>query len=191
MADLKEAGEIVDINLLEQGLIAVWYDNSGYICEVYWVRGLTYFTDCEHEEVLPMVDMSENLCGFMIQGVEWISKDVDGYVTVNLKSNLPKDSVGLDSGGQPVTTIVEEEHLNPIEQGVIDVWFDRDKHYCEVLWGKNNTSFVETENEYILAVVDAEGILSGFRIINTDQLAENPTGCVGSELKTGVRVTTH
>lgn len=190
MADLKQAGGIVDINLLEQGLIAVWYDNSGYICEAYWVRGITYFTYCEHEEVLPLVDMSENLSGFMIQGVEWISQDMDGYVTINLKSNLPKDSTGPDSGGPSATSIVEKEYLNPVEQGVIEVRFDRYQHFCEVRWGKCNTTFVETENEYILALVDVEGGLSGFRIIKTDQLAENPMGCVSAELKTMMKITT-
>ena len=189
MADLKEAGGVVDINLLEQGLIAVWYDNSGYICEAYWVRGNTYFTQCEHEEVLPLVDMSENLSGFMIQGVEWISQDVEGFVAINLKSNLSKSSTGQDSRGQTAAAIAERDYLNPIEQGVIDVRFDRYEHYCEVRWGKGSTIFVDTDNEYILAAVDAKGILSGFRIINTDQLAENPMGCVGTTLKTKVKIT--
>ena len=186
MADLKQAGGAVDINLLEQGRIAVWYDNSGYICEAYWVRGRTFFTHCEHEEVLPLVDMSQNLCGFMIQGVEWISQDAEGYVTVDLKSNLPKNSGGPDSGEHWATTTTDGEYLNPIEQGIIGVKFDRNAHFCEVRWGNDNATFMETDNEYILAAVDSEGILSGFKIINTDQLAENPMGCVGAELKVRV-----
>ena len=188
MADLKKTREIVDINLLEQGLINVWYDNSGYICEAYWVQGLTYFTGCEHEEVLPLVDMKENLCGFMIQGVEWISEGVDDYVTVNLKSNLPKDSDNPNPNGEPTTATVGKNFHNSIEQGIIHVRFDRTEHYCEVFWGSGNAGFAETESEYILAIVDGYGILSGFRIINTDRLAENPIGCVGAGLKTRMEI---
>ena len=186
---MKGGKEIVDINLLEQGLISVWYDNSGYICEAIWVRGLTYFTACEHEEVLAMVDMKENLCGFMIHGVEWISHGADGYVTINLKSDLHQDGANANLNGQAENELARGHYLNPIELGIIKARFDRDKHYCEVLWGDSNISCAETENEYILALIDADGILSGFRIINTDRLAENPIGCVGAKLKTRIKVT--
>lgn len=186
MAELTRSEEKADINLLDRGRIAVWYDNSGYICEAYWVRGSTYFTRCDFEEVLPLVDMSDNLCGFMIQGVELISKNVDGYVTVNLRSRLLENSDCSDSETQSARTSEGEEFLNPIEQGIINVRFDRNEHYCEVLWSNRKATFLETDNEYILAAVDAEGILSGFRIINTDQLAENPMGSVGTELKAKV-----
>jgi hypothetical protein len=189
MADMKEEKEIVDVNLLEQGLISVWYDNTGYICEAYWVRGLTYFTGCEHEGVLPLVDMKENLCGFMIQGVEWISEGRDGYVTVNLKSNLPEDATNSNPSGQTATAMIGKAYHNPIERGIIHARFDRAEHYCEVVWGDGNTRYIETENEYILALVNADGILSGFRITNTDRLAENPIGCVGAELKTKIGAT--
>ncbi len=188
MADLKEAGEIVDINLLEQGIVSVWYDNSGYICEVNWVRGLTYFTDCEHQEVLPMVDMAENLCGFMIHGVEWISEGIDGYVTVNLKSNLPEGVIKSNPNVRKAAAMIGDNYHNPIEQGIIHIRFDRVEHYCEVFWSADGTSFAGTENEYILAMVDAGGILSGFRVINTDKLGENPMGCVGADLKTRMEI---
>ncbi len=189
MADLKEGKDIVESNLLEQGIVSVWYDNSGYICEAYWVRGLTYFTGCEHEEVLPLVDMKENLCGFMIQGVEWISEGRDGYVTVNLKSNLPEDATNSNSSGQAATAMVDKAYRNPIERGIIHARFDRAEHYCEVIWGDGYTRYIATENEYILALVNADGILSGFRITNTDRLAENPIGCVGAKLKTKIEAT--
>ena len=186
MANINEAQDIVDINLLEQGTINVWYDNSGYICEAYWVRGVTYFTACEHPEVLSLVDMKENLCGFMIHGVEWISKGVGGYVTVNLKSHLPKDA---SSHERPTGEMTGKNYYNPIEQGIIRARFDRDEHYCEVLWGNEGYRFAETHNEYILAIVDAGGLLTGFRIIDTDRLAQNPSGCVSADLKTKPQAT--
>lgn len=184
MADLEKTKEMVDLNLLEQGLISVWYDNTGYFCEVFWVRGLTYFTGCEHKEVLPMVDLKENLCGFMIHGVEWISDGVDGYVTVNLKSDLPIKTSEVDRNGQRKNSAASADRHNPIEQGIIQVRFDREAHYCEVIWSDGGISFVSTESEFILALTDADGVLCGFRVINTDVLAENPEGMVSAELKT-------
>ena len=126
------------------------YDNSGYICEAYWVRGNTYFTQCEHEEVLPLVDMSENLSGFMIQGVEWISQDVEGFVAINLKSNLSKSSTGQDSRGQTAAAIAERDYLNPIEQGVIDVRFDNTSIIVKSDGGKEALfSWTPTTNTFL------------------------------------------
>ena len=175
MAELKKLEAIDDVNLLEQGLVSVWYDNTGHLCEAIWVRGLTYFTDCEHDDVLAMVDLKENLCGFMIHGIQWISDGVDDYVTVNLKSDLPRNTVA--------------DYHNAIERGIIKIRFDREAHYCEVTWTDDALSFAPSENEFILALVNRDGILGGFRVINTHRLAENPEGRVIAELKTRVAVT--
>lgn len=190
MAQLKQAAAkqtdaIIDLDLLAQGTVNVWYDNSGFICEAYWVSGNTYFTHCEHPEALPLVDQAENLCGFMLQGVEHISEKTDGYVAVNLKSHLPPNAAGqgrrTGDGQKPAAA-----YRNPIERGMIRVRFDRAEHYCEVLWGEAAAGFAETENPFILARADAGGVLAGFRVIHTDRLAENPSGCVGTSLQTRV-----
>ena len=191
MAQLKQAAAkqtdaIIDLDLLAQGTVNVWYDNSGFICEAYWVSGNTYFTHCEHAEALPLVDRAENLCGFMLQGVERISEGTDGYVEVNLKSHLPPGAAGIRrrcSGETPPPAAIR----NPIKEGTIRVRFDRAEHYCEVLWGEAAGGFAETENPFILARADAGGALAGFRVIHTDRLAENPSGCVGTSLPTRVK----
>lgn len=185
MAQLKQTEAIIDLDLLAQGTVNVWYDNSGFICEAYWVSGNTYFTHCEHAEALPLVDQSENLCGFMLQGVEHISEETDGYVAVNLKSHRQSGAPG-GQAGRPGETPPPVAVRNPIEHGMIRVRFDRVEHYCEVLWGEAAAGFVETENPFILARADAAGVLAGFRVIHTDRLAENPSGCVGASLKTRV-----
>ena len=130
-----------------------------------------------------MVDMAENLCGFMIHGVEWISQGVDGHVTVNLRSELPQDGAGANPNGGAPDLTARKHYANPIERGIIKVRFDRAEHYCEVFWGDGGARFAETENEHILALVDADGVLAGFRIIHTDRLGENPVGCIGADLK--------
>ena len=188
MADLKAADKIIDVNLLEQGLVSVWYDNTGSICEAIWVRGLTYFTECEHESVLPMVDLNENLCGFMIHDAQWISDGVDGYVTVNLKSNLPCHTTGADINGPGESSASGRYQHNSIEQGIIRIRFDREAHYCEVLWGDAAIGFAPTGNEFILALADRDGALCGFRVVNTHWLAENPEGDISAELKTRLPV---
>ena len=189
MADLTKSEAIVDVNLLEQGLVSVWYDNTGHLCEAIWVRGLTYFTGCEHDEVLPMVDLKEYLCGFMIHGVQWISDGIDGYVTVNLKSDLPRNTAGDSTNGLPEPSATGANYHNSIEQGIIKIRFDREAHYCEVIWADDARNFAPSKNEFILALVNRDGVLGGFRIVNTHRLAENPEGCVSAELKTRVAVT--
>lgn len=184
-AEARQTEAIIDLDLLAQGTVNVWYDNSGFICEAYWVSGNTYFTHCEHAEALPLVDQAENLCGFMLQGVERISEETDGYVAVNLKSHRPPGAAGNcrrpGDGQKPAAA-----YRNPIERGMIRVRFDRVEHYCEVLWGDEAAGFAETENPFILARADSGGVLAGFRVIHTDRLAENPSGCVGASLKTRV-----
>ena len=189
MADLKKREAIADVNLLEQGLVSVWYDNTGHLCEAIWVRGLTYFTGCEHDEVLPMVDLAENLCGFIIHGIQWISDGADGYVTVNLKSDLPSNTTGNGTNWLPQHSATGADYHNSIERGIIKIRFDRQAHYCEVIWADDAISFAPTENEFIWALVNRDGVLGGFRIVNTHRLAENPEGGVSAELKTRVAVT--
>ena len=186
MAQLKQASPGVDRDLLAQGTVNVWYDNSGFICEAYWVSGHTYFTRCEHPEALPLVGQAENLCGFMLQGVEHFSEAVDGYVAVNLKSHLPSGATNYRDSQPGAARKSAAAGRNPIEQGRIRVRFDRVEHYCEVLWGEGGAGYAETENPFILARADAEGVLVGFRVIHTDRLAENPSGCVGASLQTRV-----
>lgn len=72
---------------------------------------------------------------------------------------------------------------NPIEQGIINIRYDRDQHYCRVFWADGATCDTETDNENVLASFNEEGILCGFRIINTDKVKENPRGWVDANLK--------
>ena len=104
MADITDSGkvlpEIKDVNLLEQGIIRVSYDNDGYMLEVIWSYGYSSFEGTEHDDVLVMVAMDGDAYGFMIHDVDWISDGVDGYVTVNLKSDLEKYATAESPNGQ-------------------------------------------------------------------------------------------
>ena len=184
MADITDSGkvlpEIKDVNLLEQGIIRVSYDNGGYMLEVIWSYGYSSFEGTEHDDVLVMVAMDGDAYGFMIHDVDWISDGVDGYVTVNLKSDLEKYATAESPNGQDTES---EWRYNPIERGIINIRYDRDQHYCHVFWADGATSDVGTDNENVMASFDEEGILCGFRIINTDQIKENPMGWVDAELQ--------
>lgn len=189
MTDITDSGtalpEIKDVNLLEKGILKVSYDNDGYMLEVIWFSGYSYFDGTERDEVLVMVAMDGDAFGFMIHGVEWISDGVDGYVTVNLKSDLEKyaNTAHLnrpESGG--------EWQYNPIEQGIIHIRYDREKHYCHVFWADGAAYTTGTNNENVLASFNEGGILCGFRIINTDKVRENPRGWVDAELQIKMNV---
>ena len=184
MADITVSGkalpEIKDVNLLEKGIIKVSYDNDGYMLEVIWFSGYSYFDGTEHDDVLVMVAMDEDAFGFMIHGVEWITDGVDGYVTVNLKSDLEKYANAASPNGQDAG---DEWRYNPIERGVINIRYDRDRNYCHVFWANGATYVTGTNNENVLASFNGDGILCGFRIINTDKVRENPRGWVDAELQ--------
>ena len=185
MADITNSkkvwSEIRDVNLLEEeGRIMVSYDNDGYMLEVLWAKGYSYFDGTEHDDVLVMVAMDDDAFGFMIHGVEWITDGVDGYVTVNLKSDLEKYASAASPNGQDAG---EGWQYNPIEQGIIHIRYDRDENYCHVFWADAAACDAETDNENVLASFNEEGILCGFRIINTDKVRENPMGWVDANLK--------
>ena len=187
MADItnsrKALPEIRDVNLLEEeGRIMVSYDNDGYMLEVIWAKGYSYFDGTEHDDVLVMVAMDDDAYGFMIHGVEWITDGVDGYVTVNLKSDLEKYANAVSPNGQGAG---DGWQYNPIERGIIHIRYDRDENYCHVFWDDGAACEAETDNENVLAYFNHEGILCGFRIINTDIVRENsnPIGWVDANLK--------
>ena len=154
MADItssrKALSEIKDVNLLEEkGIIRVSYDNDGYMLKVFWANGYSSFEGTEHDDVLVMVAMDDDdAFGFMIHDVDWISDGVDGYVTVNLKSDLEKYTNtahlnGPDAGG--------EWQYNPIESGIIHIRYDRDENYCHVFWADGVAYTTGTNNENVLA----------------------------------------
>lgn len=191
MADVtnpkKGLADIKDVNLLEKGVVKIFYDNDGYMLEVIWFNGYSHFTETEHEDVLVMVAMEDDAYGFMIHDADWISDGLDGYVTVNLKSRLEKYANAPSPNGQANEQSADGTGggwcYNPIELGIINVRYDRDKHYCDVFWAIGDTRYTETENENLLALVDIAGDLLGFRIINTDRLKENPKGVLSANLK--------
>ena len=187
MADITNSGkalpEIRDRNLLEEeGRIMVSYDNDGYMLEVLWAKGYSYFDGTEHDDVLVMVAMDDDAYGFMIHDVDRITDGVDGYVTVNLKSDLEKYANAPSQNGQHSG---EGWRYNPIERGIIHIRYDRNENYCHVYWADAAACDAETDNENVLASFNEEGILCGFRIINTDKVRENsgPIGWVDANLQ--------
>ena len=190
MADITNSGkalpEIKDVNLLEEkGIIRVSYDNDGYMLKVFWSNGYSSFEGTEHDDVLVMVAMEGDAFGFMIHDVDWITDGMDGYVTVNLKSDLEKYAKAVSSNGQDTNG---EWRYNPIDLGIINIRYDRDQNYCHVFWADGATYITETNNKNVLASFNEECNLCGFRIINTDKVKENPRGWVDTELQINIDV---
>ena len=131
---------------------------------------------------MALVDNDGNIFGFKISDITLINAGVNagqgGYATVELKSRL-KNSGGNGSANgrtgwlrRPETAMPGLGQGNPIEQGVINIRYDKDSHFFDVFWAAGNTHYIETDNRHTLALVDADGILCGFRIIDTDQLGD-------------------
>ncbi len=52
-----------------------------------------------------------------------------------------------------------------MEQGVkINVWYDEEGDYLDVTWGSGNTFYTATEDKHVMALVDTEGNIQGFKI---------------------------
>ena len=56
------------------------------------------------------------------------------------------------------------ESVNPIQRGTIYVWYDNAGHYCDVIWLTASAFFTGTEHPEVMALVDSEDNLFGFKV---------------------------
>ncbi|MGB5616663.1 MAG: DUF2283 domain-containing protein [Desulfobacterales bacterium] len=57
----------------------------------------------------------------------------------------------------------------------INVWYDKEGDYLEVLFEKKKGYFKETENDAVMEKVDEEGNIIGFSILKVSALKEQKT----------------
>lgn len=80
--------------------------------------------------------------------------------------------------------------VEPIHPGEVGVWYDNAGGYCDVVaWGDGRSRYVETESSHILAAVNADGTLCGFRVIRADLLGNDAGGMAHARLKVKMSVT--
>ncbi len=172
---------------IQRGEVGVWYDNAGHYCDVIWLAASAYFTGTEHEEVMALVDDDGNLFGFKIDATEWMGDGNGGYTTVNLRSRLGRTGSKELSGGN-ATAAACGEYDHSIEKGIINAKYDSRSHCFDVFWASGDTRYIETESSHILAMVDTDGILCGFRVNRIDRLSDDEHGMVNVRLKTRMAV---
>ncbi|MFP3946479.1 MAG: DUF2283 domain-containing protein [Halobacteriota archaeon] len=58
----------------------------------------------------------------------------------------------------------------------INIWYDKEGNYLEVLFERKEGYFKETENDAVMEKVDEEGniIVIGFSILNVSAMREKP-----------------
>ena len=56
------------------------------------------------------------------------------------------------------------KQVKPIQSGEVYVWYDNAGHYCDVIWLTASTFFTRTEHSEVLALVDSEENLFGFKV---------------------------
>ena len=56
------------------------------------------------------------------------------------------------------------KQVKPIQQGEVYVWYDNAGHYCDVIWLTASTFFTKTEHPEVMALVDSEDNLFGFKV---------------------------
>ena len=172
-----------NVKPIQRGEIGIWYDNAGHYCDVIWLGAHAFFTRSEHEEVMALLDDDDNLFGFKIEATPWFDDGENGYTTINLRTKLDSYKKG---GRIPFDN--ENQTDNPIVNGIINVRYDKADYFFDVFWADGDTRYIETENSHILALVDTDGLLCGFRVIHTDWLSDDEHGMVHVRLKTRMAI---
>ena len=163
-----------DVAPIHPGEVGVWYDNAGGYCDVIWFGGFAFFAATEHNQVMALTDDDNNLHGFKIDAVASMGDNGD-YATVALRYGPgPTDANVRRKSG-----IID----NPVTKGIIKARYNRDSHSFDVVWADGGSRYVETESRHILAAVNADGTLCGFRVIRTDLLGNDAGGMAHARLK--------
>ena len=50
------------------------------------------------------------------------------------------------------------------ERASVNVWYDEEGDYLDVTWGSGNTYYTRTDDDRVMALVDLEGNIQGFKI---------------------------
>lgn len=169
-----------NVTPIQPGEVGVWYDNAGGYCDVIWSSSFAFFAATEHENVMALTDDDHNLHGFKIDAVESMGKD-GGYTTVSLRNRLAQSAADW----RRKSGIID----NPVTKGIIKARYNRDSHSFDVVWADGGSRHVETESSHILAAVNPDGTLCGFRVIRADLLGNDEGGMAHARLKVKMAVT--
>ena len=60
------------------------------------------------------------------------------------------------------------------KQGQVNVWYDEAGDYLDVSWGDGNAYYAATEDERIMALVDLEGNILGFKLDGVSAIKGRP-----------------
>jgi hypothetical protein len=60
------------------------------------------------------------------------------------------------------------------ERTRVNVWYDKEGDYLDVTWGRGNTYYTATEDEHVMALVDMEGNIQGFKIDGLSTIRGTP-----------------
>ena len=75
------------------------------------------------------------------------------------------------------------ESVKPVQRGTIYVWYDNAGHYCDVIWLTANTFFIGTEHPEVMALVDSEDNLFGFKVDATPWFDDDENGYMTVNLR--------
>lgn len=60
------------------------------------------------------------------------------------------------------------------ERARVNVWYDEEGDYLDVTWGSGNTYYTDTEDDRVLALVDTDGNIQGFKIAGLSTIKGAP-----------------
>ena len=60
------------------------------------------------------------------------------------------------------------------ERARVNVWYDEEGDYLDVIWGSGDTYFTETEDDRVMINMDMEGNVQGFHILGLSTIKGAP-----------------
>ena len=60
------------------------------------------------------------------------------------------------------------------EQGQVNVWYDEAGDYLDVSWGEGNAYYAATGDDRVMALIDIEGNVLGFKIDGVSAIKGQP-----------------
>ena len=176
-----------DVKPVPRGEVGIWYDNAGRYCDVIWNGAFAFFAGTEHKNVMALTNDAGNLHGFKIDAVERMGDGNGGYTTVNLRNRPgPKDADGRRNAGINGQESIADNAGgdSDVAKNVISARYNHDSHSFDVVWSDRGSKYVETESSHILALVDSDESLCGFRVIRTNLLGDDEHGIAHARVKT-------
>ena len=73
------------------------------------------------------------------------------------------------------------------QQKKVNIWYDEAGDYLDVSWGTTHAYYTATPDDRVMALIDAEGNVQGFKIDGVSAIKDIPLSVVLGDLKSDAK----